>query len=339
MVKVSIIIPNYNGERFIEGLFKSLSLQDFLDFEVIFVDNNSSDDSLQILNKTIRQINFPVKVLINNENEGYCKANNFGVSIAEGNYIVFLNNDTYVSRTWLEKLVEVLEMNPRVGACGSKIISADTGYIQSTGLLLDKYGWVGFSADDSIELSCLIDKFFYASFVAVIIRREILSKCGGFDGTLFLTGDYDLGWMIRLYGYSHAVALNSLCYHYGSYTVRMFQDISKFYLQYKEKIYILLKNFSYDRLIRRFPISAALMIMSSIYKSLKLRKPYVLAILRAFLWNLRNWRIIWIARIKVQSQRVVNDDKIDAYMYPSSFMLKTGKQISLRKNMSRARAL
>jgi len=329
VVKVSIIIPNYNGGHFIEELFKSLALQSFSDFEVIFVDNHSSDNSLQILNKITKQINFPVKVLRNNKNEGYCKANNLGVKIAEGKYIVFLNNDTYVSRTWLEKLVKVLETNPQVGACASKIVSANTGSVQSIGQLLDKYGWVDSLVDDSIEVSCLVDKFFYASFVAVIIRKEILSKHGGFDENLFLTGDYDLGWRIRLYGYSHAVALDSLCYHYGSYTVRMFQDIHKFYLQYKEKIYTLLKNFSSSRLIRRFPISAALMILSSIYKSLKFRKLYVLAISRAFLWNLKNWKTIWISRIKVQSERVVKDDKIDTYMHPHPFIL---KMLSFSKN-------
>ena len=221
MVKVSIIIPNYNGGHFIKELFKSLALQSFSDFEVIFVDNHSSDNSFQILNKIIQETNFPVKVLRNNKNEGYCKANNLEVKIAEGKYIVFLNNDTHVSRTWLEKLVKVLETNPQVGACASKIVSANTGSVQSIGQLLDKYGWVGFLVDDSIEVSYLVDEFFYASFVAVIIRKEILSKCGGFDENLFLTGDYDLGWRIRLYGCSHAVALDSLCYHYGSYTVRM----------------------------------------------------------------------------------------------------------------------
>jgi len=322
MVRVSIIIPNYNGAHFIEKLFKSLALQSFRDFEVIFVDNHSLDNSLQILNKVTKQINFPVKVLRNNKNEGYCKANNLGVKIAEGEYIVFLNNDTYVSRTWLEKLVKVLDINPRVGACASKIVSANTGSVQSIGQLLDKYGWVGFLVDDSIESGCLIDKFFYASFVAVIIRKKILSKYGGFDENLFLTGDYDLGWRIRLYGYSHAVALDSLCYHHGSYTVRMLQDTHKFYLQYKEKIYTLLKNFSFYRLLKRFPISATLMTLSSIYKSLKFRKLYVLAIIRAFSWNIINWRVIWIARIKVQSSRVVDDDKIDNYMHPYPFILK-----------------
>lgn len=322
MVKVSIVIPNYNGGRFIKQLFQSLALQTFSDFEVIFVDNRSSDNSLQILNEIIKQIKFPVKVLRNDKNEGYCKANNLGFSIAEGKYIVFLNNDTYLSGTWLEELVKVLEANTKVGACASRIVSASTGSLQTTGQLLDKYGWVDSLVDDSTDLDCLVDKFFYAPFVAVIIPKKILSTYGGFDENLFITGDYDLGWRIRLYGYSHAVALASLCYHYGGYTVKMFEDIDKFYLQYKEKIYTLLKNYSFCRLIRRFPISATLMILSAIYKSLKLRKPYIRAITRAFFWNLENLRKIWIERVKVQSYRVIRDDEIDAYMCSYPFILK-----------------
>jgi len=321
LVIVSIIIPNFNGSRFIPRLFKSLIAQTYRSFEIIFVDNGSSDNSLPILNTILKDIppEINVQIVKLNINTGYCKANNIGAARAKGKYLLFLNNDTFVSQSFLNELVSVLDAYPEVGACGSRIMFADSIALQTIGQTLDKYGWVDTLKDDTIVSGSRIDASFYPAFVAVIVRGNILSKCGSFDENLFVTGDYDLGWRIRLMGFSQAVALDSVCYHYGGWTVRMLPDLNRYFLTYKEKTYTLLKNFSLSRILTRFPFSVALMLASSSYKTFKLRKPYLPLLVYAFIWNVKNAKKLIIERTEVQNRRVVTDDEIETYMsdYPA----------------------
>jgi GT2 family glycosyltransferase len=320
---VSIIIPNYNGKDFFEKLFKSLGVQSFRNFEVIVIDNHSSDGSVKVLSEVIPRFlsDIPVKVLLSDKNLGYCIANNRGLAASKGKYIIFLNNDTYVSSSWLEELVSVLDSNSRIAGCGSKIIDAKTDMLQTAGELLDQHGWVGSLLDIPKQSGILIDKFFYPSFVSVIIRRSLLEQSGAFDENLFITGDYDLCWRIRLLGFSFAASMASICYHYGSYTVRKFPDTARHYLLYKEKIYVLFKNFSFYNLVRRFPVSLTLMFSASAYKSLKLRQPYLHTLIRAFSWNLVNFKKLWLERKKVQSSRKVTDGDIESYMCRRFFVI------------------
>jgi GT2 family glycosyltransferase len=125
---VSVIIVNYNGEPFIQKLFESLSKQSFdtSKFEIIFVDNNSKDRSLEIMNEII--LKYPslnIKVIKNKSNVGFCRGNNIGMLYAKGKYLALLNNDMYVDSSYLEKLVNALENDASIGICGSREILRD----------------------------------------------------------------------------------------------------------------------------------------------------------------------------------------------------------------------
>lgn len=320
---VSIVIPNYNGGLFFERLFQSLGTQTFRKFEVIVVDNHSTDGSNRILKDVARRYlpDIAVKLLENDRNYGYSVANNRGIAESKGDLILFLNNDTYVSPTWLEELVKVLENNPMVAACGSKIIDAKTGLLQTAGELLDQYGWVGSLLNVEKQQNVIVDKFFYPSFVSVIFKKNVLESCGAFDKNLFITGDYDFGWRVRLLGFSFASSMTSICHHYGSFTVKKFGETTRHYLLYKEKIYVLLKNFSFSNLIRRFPTAFLLMLSSSAYKSLKFKQPYLLTLFSALLWNLKNFREVWVEREKVQYSRKFSDRYIELYMSRCFFII------------------
>lgn len=316
------MIPNFNGSRFIPGLFGSLAAQDFQDLEVIFVDNASSDNSLEVLKHALQKNRIPAKVLTNKRNTGYCVANNLGTAMAKGTYIVFLNNDTRLHHSWLGELVRVLEENPQIGACGCKIVYERTKTLQTIGELLDKYGWVDSLTQEPPNKGFLVDASFYPSFVAVIIRKTILERHGGFDENLFITGDYDLGWKIRLVGYSHAVALNSICYHHGKYTVNMFPDLKRFYLMNKEKIYTLMKNLSFSSILRRFPITITIMLSISVLKSYKSRKPYLPMLVYSFLWNIRHVKALYVERKSTRFGHIVEDAEIEKHMEDCSFILR-----------------
>ena len=320
MKYVSVILVNYNGEPFIKRLLLSLTNQTYKDFEIIFVDNASTDHSVKIFQEMLRHLQLEdihVKIILNKENLGYCKGNNVGLKHAQGSYIVFLNNDTYLSTRWLEELVKVLDRYQSVGACQSKILFADTGELQALGNSFDVYGVsVKPFFDSRMGIDVLIDAFFCPSGTSMIVRREVLDKCGGFDEKLFY-GDRDLGWRVRLFGYRMAMTLRSVCYHYGSYATKtLFPSVALSYFEYRDRIRILTKNYSFSRLVVRLPLSIFMMFIESAYSTLKFRTPCVSAWFKAILWNILNLRDTIKKRIEMQKKRTVSDDEIEKYMNP-----------------------
>lgn len=122
---VSIIIVNYNGKRFIDNLFNSLVNLEHqgYEFEVIFVDNNSSDGSVEYIeNNEAWNKALNIKLVRNKANLGFAGGNNTGVAAAEGEYIIFLNNDTVVMPTWMSELYKTIKDHDDYGIVASKLL-------------------------------------------------------------------------------------------------------------------------------------------------------------------------------------------------------------------------
>lgn len=121
---VSIIIVNFNGKKYIQTLFESLLRlkTESISYEIIFVDNNSNDDSVVFLEDNYRH-NFKeaLKIISAKQNLGFAGGNNFGVENASGDYVVFLNNDTSVDEHWLSNLYHAIEQN-KAGIVTSKLL-------------------------------------------------------------------------------------------------------------------------------------------------------------------------------------------------------------------------
>lgn len=115
---VSIIIVNFNGLRFLPGLLSSLSIQSYPRFEIVFVDNASSDNSVSFVRN-----HFPAtRVIESRQNLGFAGGNNLGMQAARGELIALINNDTVVDENWLLRLVEEIQQDIGIGAVGSKIV-------------------------------------------------------------------------------------------------------------------------------------------------------------------------------------------------------------------------
>jgi len=333
-IDVSIVIVNYNGAKFLEKLFSSLSIQTFSNFEVIFVDNHSQDNSLEVLEKTlaVKSIqNLRIKIFKNKENLGYCRGNNIGLSSSDGTYVVFLNNDTYVSETWLEELVNVMNADSMIGACQSRLIQPDNGCVKNDGHVLDFFGWSQSIVVESADVM-VSDAPVFVSGASFIARKNDLVRIGGFDGELFL-GDYDLCWRLRLLGYKMAVALRSICYHYGGSTMvnsTLASQIKTAYHYEKERPRVLLKVYSKGHLIKRAPVLVALMNLETISTSLKFKNPlFILGFAKALGWNLKEIQSTLLARFKVQRSRLINDRDIERKM-PHYIILLT-RQLVVKK--------
>jgi len=124
LYNISIVIVNYNGKKYIENLFQSfINLNtEGVTYEIIFVDNNSSDDSVSYLKERYQETFPNLKIVKSEENLGFAGGNNFGVQFAEGEYVVFLNNDTAVSKDWLQELYSFTKSYSDIGIVSSKLI-------------------------------------------------------------------------------------------------------------------------------------------------------------------------------------------------------------------------
>lgn len=132
---VSLIVLNFNGEGLTVKCLEALGKQTFTDFELILVDNDSSDNSLAEIDSFIRErpLGRSCRIVRLEENLGFSGGNAEGLRHAKGKYIALLNNDTEPCGEWLAELCKAMDQDPEVGICASKLVSHRTHLIDSAG--------------------------------------------------------------------------------------------------------------------------------------------------------------------------------------------------------------
>ncbi len=216
----SVIIPTYNGERFLPTCLNALRAQTYPTdrFEVIVVDDGSRDDTLELLAREYPE----VRVVALPRNRGLAAACNAGAAIARGDVLVMLNNDTEAEPDWLKALAEPLLAHPEVGIVASKILLFDRRDILHTAG--DMYGRDGIPRNRGVwerdEGQYDEDRrVFGGCGGAVAYRRRAWEEAKGFDEQLFMyLEDVDLAWRLRLLGWEALFAPEARVYHRVSAT-------------------------------------------------------------------------------------------------------------------------
>ena len=198
MIVISVVVLNYNGRRYLNGCLASLAAQTFRDFEVIVVDNASTDGSVEHL-----KANFPwVRLVLNRENLGFAGGTNSGIRAAQGEHVLTFNNDAIADDSLLEKLQEPMA-DAKVGVCAARMLLSD-GRINSTGICLSRSGaaWDrGMFEPDEGQYEAR-EEVFGACAGAALYRKKMLDEIGLFDEDFFLyMEDVDLAFRARLAGW------------------------------------------------------------------------------------------------------------------------------------------
>jgi GT2 family glycosyltransferase len=236
---VSVIVVNYNGTNYLNRCFSSLfSLnypQDCL--EIIMVDNGSSDGSCEIVKKQ-----FPrVKIVINDVNS-YAKASNLGVKAAQGSYIAFLNNDTWVDSSWLGNVIDKMMTDDRIGAVTGKILFPD-GTLQSTGHSeLPNFYWCdrGFKEPERGQFS-FNEHVKSISHCAAVYRKSCIEDNGMLDEDFnFYLEDVDYSLRAQKRGWVFSYVPTAIVYHVFHGTASE-KDVS-FYCE-RNRLLLLAKHF------------------------------------------------------------------------------------------------
>jgi GT2 family glycosyltransferase len=216
--RVTVVIPNWNGERFISTCLGSLRRQSFEDFETVLVDNGSTDGSVAFVRR-----NFPkVRVLPLGENGGFSVAVNAGIRASRAEDVALLNNDTEADPDWLKALVQAADSYPEAGFFASKLVDFnDRRILDGAGDVLRRSGLpyrLGHGEPDrgQYDEAAFI---FGACAGAALYRRSMLDEIGLFDEDFFANcEDGDLSFRAQLAGYRCLYVPGSVVYHMGSAT-------------------------------------------------------------------------------------------------------------------------
>jgi len=229
-VKVSIVIPVYNQSLHTFKCLQSLLEHTKIPYEVIVVDNASSVDTSQMLAAMEG-----IQVIRNQDNKGFVVACNQGAEAGEGNYYLFLNNDTEVTRGWLEAMLKPFE-DERVGIVGAKLIYPD-GRLQEAGNIIweDGTGWnYGRGDDPDLPQYSYMKEVDYCSAACLLIRKNLWLKLGGFDHRYAPAyyEDTDLCFAARQQGYKVIYQPEARVVHYEGISAGT--DINRGYKRYQK---------------------------------------------------------------------------------------------------------
>ncbi|MFN8005698.1 MAG: glycosyltransferase family 2 protein [Terriglobia bacterium] len=243
MALVSIVVVNHNGSSLLEDCLQSLGGQTFRDYDVILVDNGSTDDSTT----TARRILPEIKVISLGENAGWAKANNIGIRSTQSEYILVLNNDTKAEPDFLFELVQRLESDPEAGMVAPKILNFyDRRLIDSVGgLVICRDGIAqGFGRGeiDSGQHNQL-EEALIPSGCAALYRMSMLNEIGLFDESFFAyCEDSDLALRGLWAGWKALAAPHAVVYHKYSATAGSYSP-AKMYFVERNHFFVAIRNF------------------------------------------------------------------------------------------------
>ena len=311
--KVSIIIVNYNGKELLQKCLDSLLKVNYDNFEIILVDNNSTDGSVEFITK-----NYPSLIIIKlDSNKGFAEPNNVAAKISKGKYLLFLNNDTVVTPNFISEMVKVMETDKKIAVCQSLLLKPD-GSIDSSGDFIDDLGVVYNSKtkiDEIREVSS-------ARGASMLVRSDIFEKLDGFDQKFFVTfEDVDLCWRSWILGYRVLIIPTSIVYHEGGITIKKIKSEIAFH-GFKNQLAMKITNFEPILAMRNmmlffgiygirelkiwldYTISGSTKLSSTEYEDNIAPKPSFKVIAKSIFWIISNYGYL------LKKQRTINKNRV-----------------------------
>lgn len=305
-VLVSIIIPSYNGKSYLEDCLFRLSQQTYDRFEVLVVDNGSTDGSAC----WVRERYPRVKVIENRQNLGFSRAVNQGARASLGDYLVILNNDTEPEAGWLEALVRFAVSRSDFGSCQSKVLLfEDKGLVNTIGnkIFFLGHGWSGGYREPASRYPS-VEEVTYCSGASMMIRRDLFEHVGYMDDeeVFMYHDDLDLGWRLLSYGYKNFLVPESVVYH----KYRFNRNPGKYYFLEVSRYVCIIKYYQLKTLLVLSPImllyEAGLILLS-------LSGGWLPEKLKADWYIIANFGRLLRKRKQAQSCRKVSDLALSSY--------------------------
>ena len=290
-MEVSVVIPNFNGIAFLDSVLASLEGQTLSNFEVILVDNGSTDGSCSFVTA-----NYPWVHLIElSENFGFCGAVNAGIRAAKAPYVLLLNNDTEVKEDFVEEMLAAIRRHKNAFSCGARMVQYhDRDRLDDVGNYYCALGW-SFARGRGKDIHAYEteDKIFSACAGAAIYRKKIIEKIGYFDEEHFAyLEDTDIGYRARIYGYENWYAPKAIVYHVGSGTSGSRYNQFKTRYSSRNNIYLIYKNMPLLQIILNLPFLAVGFVIKFLFFAVKgMGKEYAAGIKNGFSISMKNKKV------------------------------------------------
>lgn len=290
-MEVSVVIPNFNGIAFLDSVLASLEGQTLNNFEVILVDNGSTDGSCSFVTA-----NYPWVHLIElSENFGFCGAVNAGIRAAKTPYVLLLNNDTEVKEDFVEEMLAAIRRHKNAFSCGARMVQYhDRDKLDDVGNYYCALGW-SFARGRGKDIHAYEteDRIFSACAGAAIYRKKILEKIGYFDEEHFAyLEDTDIGYRARIYGYENWYAPKAIVYHVGSGTSGSRYNQFKTRYSSRNNIYLIYKNMPLLQIILNLPFLVAGFLVKFLFFAVKgMGKEYAAGIKNGFSISMKNKKV------------------------------------------------
>jgi GT2 family glycosyltransferase len=305
-IGISAVVVNYNGSKILAGCISTLLNQTRPPLEIILVDNGSTDDSVRMVREKFPEVN----VLRCEVNLGYAEGNNIGSKVAQGEFLVLVNNDAELDSRCLEQLSTSLSSEPDLVAVQGKVLrQGQPSTLDSSGSYLTPIGFlyhIGFDKPDTHVKESYV---FSAKGVCMMIRRDLFHYLGGFDSDYFAYfEESDFCWRAWIAGYKVKVVPTSLTYHMVGYTSTKFTRGFIDYHSFKNRICSIIKNCESPNLLFMLASHLTVCILIIAGLTVKNQKQRAVGILRALVWNGTNLRLTLKKRQFIQSElRKVSD--------------------------------
>jgi GT2 family glycosyltransferase len=251
---ISVIIPNYNGSRYLKSCLESLAVQSWKEFEVIIVDNASTDDSVEMA-RTVA----PNAVLLpQKSNLGFAGGANAGIRSARGSWAALLNNDTEVAQDWILQCTKAIQDHPEASFFACRVLDySDRSRVFSAGDCFLRAG-IGYRrGQEQPDRKEFLEEreIFSASGCAGLYRKTALEEAGLFDERFFAyLEDVELGLRLQSRGHQGRYAPRAEVYHHGATTSGGEFSSLSVYLRTRNALLILLKSIPFTILMRCLPM-------------------------------------------------------------------------------------
>lgn len=259
MKKITIIILNFNGKDLLNDCLNSIRSETiYEDYKVIVIDNNSSDGSQEIIKSNFKWVD----LVQNKENLGFSKGNNIGIKYAmkryHPDYFYLLNNDTKITKGWLEEAVKTGERDKKIGIVGSKQLTFDGKPTISAGWI-NFFGVKYYFGNEEKDMN-------WISGAGLLIKKEVIEQIGILDEiyspAYYEESDFEKRAINA--GFRIINCPRSVIYHKGSGTIGNFKDNKYFSIFYRNRLMFFLRHYSFFYFFPR--------LIYDILKSIRIKK-------------------------------------------------------------------
>lgn len=268
MYDVSVVIPNYNGIKYLEHCLEALEKQRGVSFEAIIVDNCSQDESARKAAEKFPQYVY----LYLDQNYGFCRAVNEGIKQAEAPFVVLLNNDTEVEQDFLRNLLDRIRQDENIFSVEARMMQYhDRERIDSAGTSYSALGWASANGKDQKAERFLSSRSVFAACAgAAIYRKALFDEIGYFDEEHFAyLEDIDVGYRAKIYGYRNVYEPSAVVHHVGSGTSGSRHNEFKVKYSSRNNVYLIYKNMPLFQIVLNSPFLLAGFLAKTVFFTLK----------------------------------------------------------------------